>query len=518
MATNRNSGGFFNETQGTGGSSTSTFFAQTTDDAHIAILNMGGTPTLQNGITALELRDLIQAGTITAVDNGDNTYTFTNEVDNTTFTIDLRALSANDPRLFTQATQPPIAGAGDPPNGSIWVRTTDYTVHIQEGGIWQEFESAGATNLAVINRTTTSLDIESSTGTDARVPAASGTLAGLLIAEDYNKLIRASFRGDWVSTLAANETPYLMGDIVFDTDTDQFYRLDAEVPFDLMNVRPSIARQDDEGSPIWVLISSSYGGPFQTGSNYEEGSFVTDGDDLYYKLTPRSNDVGQPQLTDRTAWFRIQGPAQPHPFPENVSVTSDPTHIVQGSGQTTVDFTFRETGTNWVITDIDLAVVTVEGVNFLITSTLNDPTVTARAVIPAAAFVDTGTISFSFRVSGLSTDGESYTDHILHHNVIVDANWFAGVRTSAEGVPGANSDLMAEGAFQRGDSVELTGVATGTIYISVPTTSASSVTFTTANPNIFYEATNAGTIGSDHTLFNLGSAVAGTYTVRIGGT
>jgi len=48
--------------------------------------------------------------------------------------------------------------------------------------------AAGATNLAVANRTASTLDITSDTGTDASVPAASTTEAGLLSAADKTKL------------------------------------------------------------------------------------------------------------------------------------------------------------------------------------------------------------------------------------------------------------------------------------------------------------------------------------------
>ena len=45
-----------------------------------------------------------------------------------------------------------------------------------------------ATDLNVTNRTATTLDIESSTGSDATVPFATDTLAGLMTAADKDKL------------------------------------------------------------------------------------------------------------------------------------------------------------------------------------------------------------------------------------------------------------------------------------------------------------------------------------------
>jgi len=61
-------------------------------------------------------------------------------------------------------------------NGSAWTPDVDAT-----GG-------AGSTDLSITNRTTTTLDVASSSGIDATVPAATASLAGLLIAADKTKL------------------------------------------------------------------------------------------------------------------------------------------------------------------------------------------------------------------------------------------------------------------------------------------------------------------------------------------
>ncbi len=66
--------------------------------------------------------------------------------------------------------------------------------------------SPGNTDLAIANRTATTLDVTSSTGTDATVPFATTSLAGLLVATDKTKL-------DGIETGAtadqnANEVPY----------------------------------------------------------------------------------------------------------------------------------------------------------------------------------------------------------------------------------------------------------------------------------------------------------------------
>ena len=81
---NRNSGGFFNEGGSTPGDDTATFFATTTDDGHIAILSDGSTPSLNAGITAAAVRELLEiSGLLSIQENG------TEVLENTT-TIDIR--------------------------------------------------------------------------------------------------------------------------------------------------------------------------------------------------------------------------------------------------------------------------------------------------------------------------------------------------------------------------------------------------------------------------------------------
>ncbi|MCU0689707.1 MAG: hypothetical protein MUE97_08210, partial [Phycisphaerales bacterium] len=62
----------------------------------------------------------------------------------------------------------------------------------------------GATNLSVIDRTASALTIASDTGSDAALPAATGTLAGLMLATDKAKLDTAP--ADIGAAIAARET------------------------------------------------------------------------------------------------------------------------------------------------------------------------------------------------------------------------------------------------------------------------------------------------------------------------
>ena len=93
--------------------------------------------------------------------------------------------------------------------------------------------------------------------------------------------------------------------------------------------------------------------------------------------------------------------------------------------------------------------------------------------------------------------------------------WYAAVLTSA---PSSLADLGdSRGVFRVGSQVTLTGIEDGVIYLAIPTDAVDErVRFTTSNPNIFYQFTTGTPVG-DFSVFNLGTAVAGTYIVRIGG-
>lgn len=54
--------------------------------------------------------------------------------------------------------------------------------------VWSNAGGASATNLSIANKTSTTFDVLSSTGTDVTLPAATITEAGLLIASDKVKL------------------------------------------------------------------------------------------------------------------------------------------------------------------------------------------------------------------------------------------------------------------------------------------------------------------------------------------
>ena len=84
-----------------------------------------------------------------------------------------------------------IPGDGVP---SISDETAGYVLAINSGVTDTEWVAqtggggSGTTNLAIANRDTNSLEVTSSTGTDAEIPAATTSLAGLMTASDFDKL------------------------------------------------------------------------------------------------------------------------------------------------------------------------------------------------------------------------------------------------------------------------------------------------------------------------------------------
>ena len=206
----------------------------------------------------------------------------------------------------------------------------------------------------------------------------------------------------------------------------------------------------------------------------------------------------------------------PHVFPENLSISVTPTHVEEDSaGTTNATVTIRESGTGWTINNVSQGTSSVVGVTFGSATGVNTQTVTIPAQISQQAKTAPVSIHLSFEVSGSNDSGMSYSNVTRTVDVRVDPVWFAGVRDSA---PTTELQLTDAGVFRQGASTVVTGVPNGVIYVLLPTTLVdSNLIFTTANTSTSYEFTHAGTIGQ-FTLFNLGPATAGTYTVRIGAT
>ena len=207
--------------------------------------------------------------------------------------------------------------------------------------------------------------------------------------------------------------------------------------------------------------------------------------------------------------------------PENLSISVSPTHVIEDTPNVSATVTLRETGTNWRITGVTQPTASRSGVSFGATTGIGTQSVSIPVTISSTATADIGNISLSFRVSGnnglptTDPDYQAYRSVVRNVNIIVSPVWYADVLTS---VPTAlNSFSGNRGEFRVGAQETLTGVADGTIYVAIPTDAVDErLRFTTSNPNIFYEFTTRSPIG-DFSVFDLGTAVAGTYIVRIGG-
>ena len=481
-----------------------------------AITDVNGVPLLADNITAREITDLLNLNVQDIVDNGDETYTVT-KTDGSTFVIQATSGTGNDPRLRIQDTQPTT----DLIDGLIWINTSGVANVLNIYNSPAGFSTiTGTTNLAVTEELTSTI-ITSSTGSDATIREASGARAGVISAANALKLNTINYRGSWTNSLGTNAQPYLLGDIVFDDTSRQLYQLDAVlsiVPTAQQNSRPHLTRiNSDDGTPIWNLVSAAEVLPFNLESGvYEEGTFVTSGNDLYLKRTSvQTNGIGT-QLTNRDAWFLIPGEAQPHPHPENLEISVSPTHVIQNSSTLTATVTLRETGDNWEITSVDNFSASRVGITSgaaVIASGGQSATISVN--IPASALTTAGTISLSASVSGRNTvTGQTYTNSVRSVRITVQAAWFVGVRTTA---PTATSQLVSQGVFQVGDSTTVAGIEGGSIYVAVPAVAVDeNLRFTTSNPNLFYSFTEETAIGTFN-VYNLGTATAGNYTVRIGG-
>ena len=137
-----------------------------------------------------------------------------------------------------------------------------------------------------------------------------------------------------------------------------------------------------------------------------------------------------------------------------------------------------------------------------------------------ASDTDNITFNVTYRVTATVDGNTETTEHTGTATFLVTDDWYTDTGTTPPGALPSNSN----GAFVVGSEVEVTVPAGGreNIYAWVPSGNATSVRFTTSNPNIFYTATvvtdGSGdpVVVSNHTLLNLGSSAPGTYDVRVG--
>ena len=117
-----------------------------------------------------------------------------------------------------------------PVNGDLHTEGGRNYIFRAAANAWEVQAVSGVTNLSILNRTATTLDVASSTGTDATVPVASATEAGVMSAADKTKLdaITGTNTGDQTATtvpstaagnLAATNVQAALQELQGDIDT-----------------------------------------------------------------------------------------------------------------------------------------------------------------------------------------------------------------------------------------------------------------------------------------------------------
>lgn len=102
----------------------------------------------------------------------------------------LTNLDLNKNELQNAVIQPLASAPSSPVEGQVYYNTTDDTVYVRANGVWLDLGiqgGAGATNLDATLSATNTI-ITSDTGTDATIPAADTTNAGVMTKAMYDKL------------------------------------------------------------------------------------------------------------------------------------------------------------------------------------------------------------------------------------------------------------------------------------------------------------------------------------------
>ena len=171
-----------------------------TDDIQDATTSQKGLMTIAY---ATKLENIVgitdgDKGDITVSDSGSNWSLDAGVVDSTelaNFAVTTGKIAQNNVTLDRMATQTPgslISYDGDNDPQLIPIGTSGYVLTSNGVGTIPTFQPigdlGGVTNLSIVNRNTSTLDVASDTGTDATIPSVTTSLSGLMTGADKTKL------------------------------------------------------------------------------------------------------------------------------------------------------------------------------------------------------------------------------------------------------------------------------------------------------------------------------------------
>ena len=274
---------------------------------------------------------------------------------------------------------------------------------------------------------------------------------------------------------------------------------------------------DSDGDNSLVTFANTRAISYAFGMDVRGGHIIQRANGTNLPQRAHLQFTGDVTLTDDVANDRtivdITG-SQPHPHSEQLAISANPTEFIQDSpGASTSAVRVQELGANGMITEI-LFSSSLAGVTFTGNPVINGDLATQTMSVPETVKQTPTVFTTSARVSG-SSNGVTYTNHVVSLQMHIDAIWYADALVAE---PADTSVATSQGVFRVGDSIQIIGVANSSIYLWLPTASITqNLLITTSNPNIGYDFGGPITNFGGFTLYSLGETEAGrTYTVRIG--
>ena len=111
----------------------------------------------------------------------------------------LTSIDLNQNELLNGAIQVLAVDPGSPVEGQIYYNSASNRLRTYNGATWNEYAIGGSTNLS-FSRDGTTVTVESNTGTNAILPIATPTLAGVMSAADKDKLDDIELNADVTDT------------------------------------------------------------------------------------------------------------------------------------------------------------------------------------------------------------------------------------------------------------------------------------------------------------------------------